>query len=124
MGPLEVGGVPEDYAKAFAAIDASPNQLLLVAEEDGVILGSAQVSYMQCLIERGTKRAILEAVFLHPDATGKGAGRALVQAAITAAREAGCGVVGLTSNKNRTRAIAFYEKLGFTRSHEGFKMVL
>jgi hypothetical protein len=32
--------------------------------------------------------------------------------------------VQLTSNKVRTDAHRFYEKLGFTKSHEGFKLTL
>jgi len=36
----------------------------------------------------------------------------------------GCKMVQLTSHKSRDRAHAFYERLGWTRSHEGFKLTL
>ncbi|WSF35304.1 GNAT family N-acetyltransferase [Streptomyces sp. NBC_01351] len=44
--------------------------------------------------------------------------------AVERARERGCGLVQLTSSKRRTAAHRFYERLGFARSHEGFKLSL
>ena len=44
--------------------------------------------------------------------------------AITKCRDRGCGLVQLTSDKKRENAIQFYEKLGFIKSHEGFKLIL
>ena len=46
------------------------------------------------------------------------------QAALGRARERGCGLVQLTSDKARPDAIRFYEQLGFTASHEGMKLKL
>jgi hypothetical protein len=37
---------------------------------------------------------------------------------------AGCGLVQLTSDKQRPGAIRFYESLGFTATHEGLKLPL
>ncbi len=39
-------------------------------------------------------------------------------------RQRHCGLVQLTSNKKRLDAHRFYERLGFSRSHEGFKLYL
>ena len=36
----------------------------------------------------------------------------------------GCSLVQLTSDKSRTDAHRFYERLGFVASHEGFKLRL
>ena len=44
--------------------------------------------------------------------------------AVQQAREHGCGLVQLTSDKRRHGAIRFYESLGFTASHEGLKLPL
>ena len=41
---------------------------------------------------------------------------------IERARDKGARLVQLTSDKTRTDAIRFYESLGFTASHEGFKL--
>lgn len=48
----------------------------------------------------------------------------MIQWAIGQARERGCGMVQLTSNKKRLDAHRFYERLGFLKSHEGFKYYL
>ena len=44
--------------------------------------------------------------------------------AIERAREHGCSIVQLTSDKQRPDALRFYEALGFSASHEGFKLRL
>jgi GNAT superfamily N-acetyltransferase len=44
--------------------------------------------------------------------------------AIEESRNRGCALVQLTSDKTRTDAHRFYERLGFTNSHEGFKLKL
>ncbi|MFZ0757039.1 MAG: GNAT family N-acetyltransferase [Trebonia sp.] len=55
---------------------------------------------------------------------GQGLGRAMLGWAIEAARQDGCGLVQLTSDKRRADAIRFYESLGFEASHEGLKLPL
>ena len=44
--------------------------------------------------------------------------------AVERSRQRGCAMVQLTSNKKRVDAHRFYERLGFARSHEGFKLYL
>lgn len=46
----------------------------------------------------------------------------MMEFAINAACERGCSMVQLTSDKSRKGAHRFYERLGFERSHEGFKL--
>jgi hypothetical protein len=48
----------------------------------------------------------------------------MIEWAIAQARQAGCGLVQLTSDKQRPGAIRFYESLGFTATHEGLKLPL
>jgi GNAT superfamily N-acetyltransferase len=43
---------------------------------------------------------------------------------VTAARERGCYRVQLTSNKQRGDAHRFYERNGFSATHQGFKRYL
>jgi GNAT superfamily N-acetyltransferase len=112
------------YIAAFAEIDANSHQLLLVAERDGQVVGTAQLSFMPGLSHRGMQRADIEAVRIHADARGGGLGSRLITHCIDEARARGCGMVQLTSNASRTDARRFYERLGFTASHIGFKMSL
>src|SRR3954463_5990765 len=50
--PLDPG-----YRAAFAAIDADPNQRLLVAEQGGALVGTFQLSFLPGLSYRGAWRA-------------------------------------------------------------------
>jgi GNAT superfamily N-acetyltransferase len=45
----------------------------------------------------------------------------MIEWAIERCRARGCRIVQLTSNAERTRAHAFYERLGFVGSHVGMK---
>jgi len=44
-----------------------------------------------------------------------------VEKAIATGKERSCKVVQLTTNKKRTQAKSFYEKLGFKATHDGMK---
>jgi GNAT superfamily N-acetyltransferase len=112
------------YLEAFGAIDADPRQLLLVAEADGAVVATLQLSLLPGLARRGTLRAQLEAIRVHNRYRGGGLGRAMIGWAIEQARRRGCGLVQLTSDKQRTEAHRFYAELGFVASHEGFKLTL
>jgi GNAT superfamily N-acetyltransferase len=115
---------PDLYFTAFDALAADPNQVLLVAEENAQVIGTLQISYIQHLIDQALRRAVLEAIFIHPARQGEGVGAALVRAAADLATQAHCRALELTSNKSRQRAHGFYRRLGFQPSHEGFKLPL
>lgn len=110
------------YEKAIARILASPNDSLYVAELSGRLVGTFQLTLIQTLVRRGWLRATVESVHVASDVRGLGIGAAMMRFAIEEARAAGAGVVQLTSNKRRVDAHRFYERLGFVRSHEGFKL--
>lgn len=112
------------YRVAFDEIAADPKHRLIVAERNGEVIGTMQISYLPGLPAFGMKRGLLENVHIHADQRGTGLGTQMVTWAIERCREAGCGVVQLTSNKVRLDAHRFYEKLGFAKSHEGFKLKL
>ncbi|MER5348887.1 GNAT family N-acetyltransferase [Kitasatospora sp. NPDC002551] len=120
--PVEVG---EAYARAFADIDADPrNEMLVLDEGDGTVLGYLQVTYIPGLGRGGAERALVEGVRVRADRRGAGLGRELMVRVIERARERGCTLVQLTSDKRRTGAHRFYASLGFDRSHDGFKLTL
>ena len=114
----------EIYLSAFDAVDASPDNRLFVAEREGSVIGTYQLTLIPGLAYRGKRRAKLESVHVAPEWRGQGIGRVMVSSAIGQAREAGAGLVELTSNKSRTDAHRFYRGLGFQQSHEGFKLDL
>jgi GNAT superfamily N-acetyltransferase len=116
---------PEKYEQAFDIISRDDNQELMVAEnEDGEIIGTFQLTYIQYLTHQGSIRVQIESVRVRDDQRGKGIGEKMFQWAINRAKEKGAHLVQLTSDKKRPDAIRFYEKLGFVASHEGFKLHL
>jgi GNAT superfamily N-acetyltransferase len=117
--------VDEAYAKAFEAIDADGrNEMMVLDEGDGTVLGCLQLTYIPGLGRHGAERALIEAVRIRADRRGAGLGRELLVRAIDRARGRGCTLVQLTSNKRRVEAHRFYGSLGFVRSHDGFKLPL
>jgi len=113
-----------EYMAAFARIEASPNDALYVAELDGEIVGTFQVTFTTTMTGRGSILMRLEAVHTREQFRGRGIGEAMVRYAIMVARDGGASKMVLSSNKKRSRAHSFYERLGFDRSHEGFRMKL
>lgn len=112
------------YRAAFDAIAADPHHRLIVAERNAEVVGTLQITFIPGLPRFGMTRGLLENVHIRADQRGNGLGTAMVQWAIERCREAGCGMVQLTSNKVRLDAHRFYRRLGFAQSHEGFKLML
>ena len=126
LGATRDGG--EDlapYERAFAALDADPAQLLAVAAAPGgAVVGTFQLTIIPGLARRGASRAQIEAVRVRADHRDRGLGGAMMAWAIGEARRRGCALVQLTTDKRRADAHRFYERLGFTASHEGLKLML
>lgn len=114
--------LPESYYEAFDIINSDPNQELMVAENDAEITGTFQLTFIQYLSFQGKLRAQIENVFVREDLTGQGIGKKMFEWAIERAKTRNAHVLQLTSDKQRPRAIKFYEDLGFTASHEGMKL--
>lgn len=118
---------PDDltpYLEAVEAISADPYNRVLVAERDGDVIATMQLTYIRGLGRRGASRAQIEAVRVRSDLRGDGLGSELIGWAVEEARRQGCSLVQLTSDASREGAHRFYERLGFTASHVGFKLTL
>jgi GNAT superfamily N-acetyltransferase len=120
----DVSPLPASYGAAFDAIDADPNQELVVAESGGAVVGVLQLTFIPSLTYRGGWRALIEGVRVAAALRSAGVGQRLFEWAIARARERGCHLLQLTSDKTRPEAIRFYERLGFVASHEGLKLPL
>ena len=112
------------YQRAFRAIDDDPAQLLVVAEAEQAVVATMQLTFIPGLARRGALRAQIEAVRVSQAYRGGGLGAAMFSWAIDEARQRGCALVQLTTDKSRTAAHRFYERLGFVASHEGMKLAL
>lgn len=130
LGEIHVGESeidPPGEAKAasvFDAVLAQPGRTLLVAEEAGRVVGSADVLVVPNLTHGAAPWAIVENVVVAEESRRKGIGRSLMQEAIALARATGCYKVQLLSNRKRNEAHLFYLGLGFADSAEGFRLYL
>ena len=124
LGKAREGDADAAVTAAFEAIEADPNNAIHVVEIDGAVVGCAQITFIPGLSRRGAWRAQIESVRVASALRGRGLGRAFFAHLIEAARTRGCGLVQLTSDKRRAEAHRFYGALGFTASHDGFKMTL
>ncbi|MET7865093.1 GNAT family N-acetyltransferase [Micromonospora taraxaci] len=116
--------VDEAYERAFADITADPRNQLIVAEQHGELVGCLQITYIPGLGRHGSERSLIESVRIRSDRRGQGLGRDMMAWAIDQARQRGCALVQLTTDKTRADAHRFYLGLGFVASHEGMKLTL
>lgn len=110
------------YLRAFDEMTAQAGNQLLVAIQDGEVIGCLQLTIIAGLSRAGVKRAQLEGVRVSSTHRGARIGEQLILDAIERARAAGCGLAQLTSDATRTDARRFYERLGFEATHIGMKL--
>lgn len=109
------------YLAAFDAMQSETGNHLIVGEDEGRIVACYQLIVMSGLSLGATRRAEIEGVRVAGDLRGQRLGAALIADAEARAKAAGCGLMQLTTNASRVDAQRFYESVGFTPSHIGFK---
>jgi GNAT superfamily N-acetyltransferase len=112
------------YLAALERIAAHPDHDLYVARRSGEVVGSFLLSFLPGLTSQGAWHAQLRSVQVREDCRSAGIGALMVAEAERLALARGAGWIELTSNKKRANAHRFYERLGYLRSHEGFKKKL
>lgn len=113
--------LPQSYYTAFEAITADGNHELIVAELDGQVVGTLQLTFLPSLSYQGRTRAQVESVRVQQRFRSQGIGAVMMEWAIERARQRGCHLMQLTSHDSRKDAHRFYERLGFKKSHIGMK---
>ena len=116
--------VDETYERAFDDITTDPRNELIVLDDDGEIVGCMQLTYIPGLSRHGAQRSQIEGVRVRSDRRGERLGEKMITWAIEQARERGCALVQLTTDRSRVDAHRFYARLGFVASHEGMKLAL
>jgi ribosomal protein S18 acetylase RimI-like enzyme len=114
--------LPQAYRDAFARMRRQPGNRILLAVADGAVAGCLQLTTIAGLSRQGLTRAQIEGVRVAKDRRGLRIGEALMRHAIALARAEGCGLVQLTTDRRRSEAHRFYERLGFVASHLGMKL--
>ncbi|GAB4084248.1 GNAT family N-acetyltransferase [Myceligenerans cantabricum] len=132
------GASGDAHLRGFEAIQASPDNELVVAVRDGdaphgdedvavrggEVVGCMQLTYVPGISRNGAVRLLVEAVRVDAALRGQGVGRLLMEHAHDRGRARGCVLAQLTSDKRRPEAHRFYRSLGYAPSHEGFKLPL
>ena len=116
--------LPPSYLAAFAEIDADPRSLLMVAELEGAVVGTFQLTFLRYMAFQGGLTAQIESVHVDARRRSRGIGGVMLAWAIAESRRRGCHRLQLTSHKDRADAHRFYRRLGFEQSHEGMKLSL
>jgi GNAT superfamily N-acetyltransferase len=116
--------LPEAYYTAFEQIDRDANHELIVAEQNGEVIGTLHLMFLSSLSYQGGLRAQIESVRVNEAQRGQGLGSEMMKWTIERARRRGAHVVQLTSHRSRAEAHRFYERLGFQGTHLGMKLSL
>lgn len=114
--------LPAEYYDAFRAIDQDRNSELIVASASGQVVGVLQLTIIPYLTYTGGWRALIEGVRVDKAVRSEGVGRAMLEWAIERAKQRGCHMVQLTTDRSRSEARHFYESLGFEATHDGMKL--
>ena len=122
LHPERPGMPAVDEARAvWTEMLAQPERTIVVAEVDGGVCGVADLLVVPNLTHDAHPWSIVENVVVDEPQRGRGIGRALMDAVVRAAREAGAYKVQLLSADGR-EAHAFYETLGFEPRAQGFRL--
>ncbi len=78
--------LPESYIKSFEEITADKNNELIVAENDGEIVGTLQITFTPSISFQGGRRATVESVRVDEKYRGQGLGKDLMLWAIERAQ--------------------------------------
>lgn len=124
LGRTREGADMQPYLAAFDAMQAQGGNQLIVGLLGDRIVACYQIVFIPGLSAAASLRAQIEGVRVASDLRGKGIGAQLVADATARAQAAGCGQMQLTTNRTRTDAHRFYDRLGFTPSHIGYKKTL
>ena len=96
---------------------------ILVADEDGALLGSASVTF-NLAMRYGGEYCQLEELIVAQEARGKKLGGLLLEATIAEARQRGCAEYGLYLVEWTTHNRPFYEKYGLKTVGDEMRMAL
>ncbi len=99
-------------SNTFNELISNKRGSLVIAEEEGKILGMASISFNLALRYNG-EYCQLEELVVHHEARGKNVGGLLIEETLRLARNRGCKEFGLYLLESTKHNQPFYEKYGF-----------
>jgi ribosomal protein S18 acetylase RimI-like enzyme len=110
---------PEDILSRWDRWCAEGNQALLALRGNGSAAGLI-TTHVTVVLHRPRPLGRITSLIVDEPDRGHGVGRALVTAAEGLLRDAGCGMVEITSNATRVDAHAFYRRIGYEQTSVRF----
>ena len=110
-------------SKTFEYLISNERASLVVAEEDGTVLGMASISFNLALRYNG-EYCQLEELVVDKEARGKNVGGLLIEETINLAKKRGCKEYGLYILESTKHNQGFYEKYGFVKVGEEMRQSL
>ena len=98
----------------FSKLISKDRGCLVIAEENGIILGMASISFNLALRYNG-EYCQLEELVVDQDARGKNVGGLLIEETLRQAKNRGCKEFGLYLLESTKHNQPFYEKYGFVK---------
>ena len=99
-------------SNTFNQVISNERASLVIAEENGKILGMASISFNLALRYNG-EYCQLEELVVHQEARGKNVGGILIEETLRLAKNRGCKEFGLYLLESTKHNQSFYEKYGF-----------
>ena len=110
-------------SKTFKNLISNERGSLVVAEENGTVLGMASISFNLALRYNG-EYCQLEELVVDKEARGKNVGGLLIEETIKLAKKRGCKEYGLYILEATKHNQGFYEKYGFVKVGEEMRQPL
>ena len=110
-------------SKTFKNLISNERGSLVVAEENGTVLGMASISFNLALRYNG-EYCQLEELVVNKEARGKNVGGLLIEETIKLAKKRGCKEYGLYILESTKHNQGFYEKYGFVKVGEEMRQPL
>ena len=110
-------------SETFKNLISNERGSLVVAEENGDVLGMASISFNLALRYNG-EYCQLEELVVDQDARGKNVGGLLIEETIMLAKKRGCKEYGLYILESTKHNQGFYEKYGFVKVGEEMRQPL
>ncbi len=110
-------------SNAFNNLISNERGSLVIAEEDGKVLGMASISFNLALRYNG-EYCQLEELVVDQDARGKNVGGLLIEETLRLAKNRGCKEFGLYLLESTKHNQPFYEKYGFEKIGEEMRQSL
>lgn len=110
--------VDEALKKHWDEIISNPDYFYLVAEEDGILVSTCNLTVIRNLTREARPYGLIENVVTHPDYRKRGYGTAVLKKAVEIARDHDCYKVMLLTSQKDDATLDFYQQAGFSQKEK------